>query len=81
MYYYKIRAGMYAAHREDPSKGNPRPDVSQVGYIQREGKLWTAYTPNGIEIAGGPWSTQEEAQEALEGFAKFTVFRASVVSK
>ena len=77
MHYYKIRAGMYAAHREDPTKDNPRPEISQVGYVQREGKEWTAYTPNGVEVAGGPWPTEGGAKKALEGFAMVTVARAT----
>lgn len=80
MHYYKVRAGMYAAHRDDP-KTLARPEVSQVGYVQRDGKGWYAYTPNGIEVAGSHYATQDGAAKALEAFASFTVARASWVGQ
>ena len=77
MHYHKVSRDLYAAHRDDP-KTLTWPEISQVGYVQREGKGWVAYLPTGLRLGTGqPYSTQDNAVNALVQHAMVTVARAT----
>ena len=77
MHYYKVRAGLFAAHREDPSKAVKQPWISPVGYVEKSSQGWIIKRPCGLGFDNHDYPTQDEAAKALERHSMVTVARAT----